>query len=767
MNVLVEDSPAATRTAVAASNLLIGHGLLLRLAALAEALAEQQQQAAALAAVASAGAHASGLAGRLGSRELLDSDLQLHAEAWSPAAQQQRQQQGEQQEPASLGEPERFAAADGTAELQAASEAQRQRVSPADASQPIAPSEGEVEPSAAEAGAVPQPTSADSLEQQQLGLSAGGGEALGAAPWPASPGSSPPQQAQQAQQPQQNLRQQAAPLQTALQPASPAKPVLTSIQLSDCRLVLRYQPGMHPSAAAGEGSGHGGASGGLPAGAGIPAATHDFLSVHSDLMAVDVPLLRLQLPLDPGGLAAMAEAQAAGGSSDGGQACATPAAASLASSPGGPSPPNGSSIGSWKEPSLAAASPAPGLLTAQLDSAEEAQQVLAEARRLSVFVAAVGQPRHVMLPLLQLPSLRLACATRPVASSAAKRPSGTSSRASLAGLPSRGWAASSATSEATYSLEVSNVDLGLHPSQLSMLTSAAQLWQYELAVLRRKPTGSGSAGGDAESIVTITSAGAFELQRQAAAAAAAETARVAAATAPQQVQQQQVGGQPGVHGAADGAPAADHAFRGSPAATPQGGATPRPSGETVPAVAAAVAAAAAEHSGPSPQAAPLDSAPQAQPQWRLEASIDCIGVSLLGATPSSSCLKLEWRDLEASAAACSPPLGAESMTMGGSSPLQPQAGSAHSGASSPAGAGGDTSPRGSAAAVEAQISLQLSWRQLSLHVLHPRLSYTHPALTPFAFAAALEGEERGRCEGWRAAGSLCRTSHLRPLPPCA
>jgi len=34
------------------------------------------------------------------------------------------------------------------------------------------------------------------------------------------------------------------------------------------------------------------------------------------------------------------------------------------------------------------------------------------------------------------------------------------------------------------------------------------------------------------------------------------------------------------------------------------------------------------------------------------------------------------------------------------------------------------------------LALQLSWRQLAVHVLHPRLSYTHPGLTPFAFAAA-------------------------------
>jgi hypothetical protein len=40
------------------------------------------------------------------------------------------------------------------------------------------------------------------------------------------------------------------------------------------------------------------------------------------------------------------------------------------------------------------------------------------------------------------------------------------------------------------------------------------------------------------------------------------------------------------------------------------------------------------------------------------------------------------------------------------------------------------------------LALRLSWRQLAVHVLHPRLPYTHPALTPFAFAAALAADHR-------------------------
>ena len=256
-----------------------------------------------------------------------------------------------------------------------------------------------------------------------------------------------------------------------------------------------------------------------------------------------------------------------------------------------------------------------------------------------------------------------------------------------------------------------------------MLTSAAQLCQYELAVLAREPADA-SQGGDAESMsvsLTITSAGALEQQLQQQAAAAA----VAAHQRRQQRQQQlgsaqqqaaSAGERPGTSLAA-ATPGPRTARDGSAGGTPQ------------------------QVAGGPPAASP--------PQWRLDAAIGCIGVSLLGATPSSSCLKLEWQDLRASASA------------GGLLPGAAGAAGAAGGALNPAGSTGSSpvhpglgggSPAGSQSSARAQpegeLSLRLSWRQLALHAMHPRLPYTHPGLTPFAFAAGLASDLRQERCGW-------------------
>ncbi|PSC70464.1 Methionine gamma-lyase isoform A [Micractinium conductrix] len=628
VSVTVSDSPTAMRTAVAASNLLIGHGLLLRVAALAEALTEQ---AAAAAEDGSGGLAAAGSSG-----VQLDADLAAHAEqAHSPPALHAVAQRAE------------AAQQEGAAAATAATAA-------------------EATPAVAAAGTAAAPA------------------------------------------------------------AAPEKQLFTSVQLSDCRLVLRYQPAMHPSAAGGGGSGHGGAGlAGLGGGAGIPAATHDFLSVHPDLMAVDVPLLRLHLPLHPAGLAAHAEAEddavAAGGGSESGDEGMEAALSSRGSSPAGGSPAGGSSprgasssrSGSmWREPSLMLGA------SEEAPAAARPEQVLVEASRLTVTVAAVGFARHSMLPLLQLPSLRLACSRAPASSFAGGSTrrrllsSGGSSR--LRAAPAGG---SQPAAGVAYRLELASLDLGLHPSQLSMLTSAAQLCQYELAVLAREPADA-SQGGDAESMsvsLTITSAGALEQQLQQQAAAAA----VAAHQRRQQRQQQlgsaqqqaaSAGERPGTSLAA-ATPGPRTARDGSAGGTPQ------------------------QVAGGPPAASP--------PQWRLDAAIGCIGVSLLGATPSSSCLKLEWQDLRASASA------------GGLLPGAAGAAGAAGGALNPAGSTGSSpvhpglgggSPAGSQSSARAQpegeLSLRLSWRQLALHAMHPRLPYTHPGLTPFAFAAGLASDLR-------------------------
>jgi hypothetical protein len=92
---------------------------------------------------------------------------------------------------------------------------------------------------------------------------------------------------------------------------------------------------------------------------------------------------------------------------------------------------------------------------------------------------------------------------------------------------------------------------------------------------------------------------------------------------------------------------------------------------------------------PAPDGARVESGPPPQASWTIEASLSLLGISLLGSTPSSACLKAEWRGLRASCCAA-------------------------------AGA-----PGGGLAA-------QASWQRLSLHVLQPRETHGSFEFTPFA-----------------------------------
>lgn len=626
VSVTVRDSPSATCTSVDASNLLIGHGLLLRAAALAQALtedaAEQQQQQRSEAAAPAAAAAESASLDRSASAASLDAGPSPEQEQLSPSAEQLAEgasapEQQQQPEDAGSVEPAPPAAASPAANSTATSAAQSPRT-------PATP----VSPAAPERAAQP------------------------AAPPP------------------------------------PGKPALVSVHVADCRLVLRYQPALHP--AGGSGSQHG------VGGSGIPAATHDFLSVHQDLLAMDVPLLRLQLPLDPAALAQAAAAageDAAGGSSAGGSPL-----------PGG-SPRYSSARGCWRELSVAALDAGAGRSSGASQQPppalhkQQQQQVLVEAGRLALSAATVGYTRHTMLPLLQLPSLRLTADL--------EHRDGAAAAAAAGG----GWAAAAAGPAASaavrYQLHVAALDLGLHPSQLSMLTSAAQICEHELALLLREPAE--PPGTDSESAVTSLSG--LTLERPA--------SQPAAAPAEQQQKQRQWE-PPSPAQAAAGSPAPAGAAGSSSAASEGSQRAASSSGGTSPGT--------SPGGGHDLAAAPCPAASQ----WRLEVAVDSVGLSILGSTASSSCLKLEWRELQAVYA-----------DGGGllSSAREGLLASASRASLRRARSSRASSWRGTAGAGEAASEqcheLQLSWRLLAVYALQPRL--THPSLSPFAFAGGMAG----------------------------
>jgi hypothetical protein len=207
----------------------------------------------------------------------------------------------------------------------------------------------------------------------------------------------------------------------ALQPIDlelpPPRVATTAIDLRDCRLVWKYQPAVAQRCS-------------------LPAALHDFLSLHEDIASLDLPHLHLRLPLD--GAAAAAELgpseEGAGVAGSGGSA--------------GASPRSGHSTSA----SSAAPSPRPSAVD------------LVVARDVVLHVATVGYPGRPSLPVLQLPRLQLTCTLAP----------------------------------ATRSLQLSapSLDLGAHPSHLSAAAAAVQLYNNEMELLTREPpdTSTGEIG---------------------------------------------------------------------------------------------------------------------------------------------------------------------------------------------------------------------------------------------------------------------------------
>lgn len=115
-------------------------------------------------------------------------------------------------------------------------------------------------------------------------------------------------------------------------------------------------------------------------------------------------------------------------------------------------------------------------------------------------------------------------------------------------------------------------------------------------------------------------------------------------------------------------------------------------------------------------------------RWQLEASVGLIGLSILGSTPSSSCLKLEWHELRCSASNCEalvpPPPPAYVPANGGSRRSIGQAPTD----------GGQQRQRRTLPPV--LLAGQVSWQQVSLHVMIPRvLPQSSSLATPFAAAS--------------------------------
>lgn len=683
VSITVHDSPAATATSVSASNLLLGHGLVLRGVALAQALAQDAEAAQRHQAATAAAAVAEGEPGGLSRSASMVGLPSAEPSQQSVAAEESHGPSG----PEPAGQPPALACGNAPraeGKQAAAGTAAEPSSAALDVRQPPAMPEEETE----------HQRQHEACEETQLAT----------AVQPACPQQATGQAADRArgtEQPPHTPAKQAPPA-LAAPAAAPAKQVLTSVHLIDCRVVLRYQPVLHPAGGGrGEGSLHGLGS------SGIPATAHDFLSVHHDLLALDVPLLRLQLPLDPASMAdaavaagRVAPAAAMGPGSRGWGSRGDSTGTSAGSSPlSGDSPRTaGSSRAhgrSWRELSVAASAQAavPPMGEAwQADgrALQPQHHTVIEASRLMLSVAALGYAQHPMLPLLQLPSLQLRCSVSAASAAAAPQQPGQTSPAAAA------------APEVHYQLEVCALDVGLHPSQLSMLTTAAQLCEFELLLLGRELHEASSA--DSESAVTSFSGTTLEHQEP---------------MARQQQRQQQQHAAP--------APGATPAAAGSSPAGAGGSLDTAYAGGPSPASAVA-------QQGAAPA---VDSIAQvAAPHWRLDAALGYIGLSLLGSTPSSSCLKAEWRGLRAVYAAGS---SSDAGLHGSPGPSLQRLGSSRSGSSKAARAA-------AAGAAGEQHEVELSWHQLAVHVLEPRTQHSHPSLSPFAFASGLVAEaQRGRC----------------------
>lgn len=106
-------------------------------------------------------------------------------------------------------------------------------------------------------------------------------------------------------------------------------------------------------------------------------------------------------------------------------------------------------------------------LSLRLPFAPGAPGSLVDASNASLLVAAAGCAGRSMLPLLTVPGLQLSCAPGAVGGAAGHR----------------------------YSAELSGLELGAHPSHISMLSTAVQLYESEMQTLTRRPSAAGGLAG--------------------------------------------------------------------------------------------------------------------------------------------------------------------------------------------------------------------------------------------------------------------------------
>jgi len=368
-----------------------------------------------------------------------------------------------------------------------------------------------------------------------------------------------------------------------------------SLELHDCRIVWKFQQAVASVT-----------------GCRLPAALHDFLSLHEDIACLEVPYFFIKLPLMSieddvvDGIVSDAAASTSDGmhnsNNNGGhvhplsQSTVLPMSSSPFIDPFETeltSPRARAPIGAFSE----------GIRSQSSVNTD----TCIRAEGLCLNVATVGYPGRPMLPVLQLPLLALA----PDATEGSRR----IGRREKESFTTR-----------RLKVDLPSVDVGVHPSHFTTATAAWKLLQQELALLNRDFAEANNTGtflffstcaswlscvskmsssiadfsipqcslSDGESIISCTTS------------AAAQDAIQPTTTL---------------------SPTAIAASRDRPADQP-----------------AAHGAALFQSVSSSPEQMTTPSSFASSP-WLVDISIGVLGVSVVGSMPSSTCLKIEWHDI--------------------------------------------------------------------------------------------------------------------------
>ena len=219
-------------------------------------------------------------------------------------------------------------------------------------------------------------------------------------------------------------------------PAEPPRASTVAVELHDCRVTWKYQPAAARAC-------H------------MPAALQDFLSLHEDVVRLDVPHFHLALPFLPDGE----------GDADGEVAAFVEGERTLdarfRSRPAAASSSNSNSSSNSSSPGGGGGGSSGSLLGA------EGEAKLLVVHNLSVSIATVGYLGRPSLPVVQIPQLTLV-RSAPGAEGEGAPPEG-------AGTAHR------------LHLAVPSLDVGIHPSHLVTAAAAVQLYQQEMALLMREP----------------------------------------------------------------------------------------------------------------------------------------------------------------------------------------------------------------------------------------------------------------------------------------